>query len=436
MKRFLHDPECSGILIGGVALIMTAAATLGGQWLSLFFGAAITVAAAIVYHRTPSPSGSQSDVADAVQAPPEELAAPVAIVEANIEPPPVEAVAAPFVFAEPVVPALCEPVPVPDGRIVAVATELGASATLTEIVRAQLLGVNQETSNAAFTLVERLKSIDGGVEAILEAIRTSVTVSGTLVSLSKDEAFSKLLQIGSEAARDFAHQAEDVQSGLAESEQLFRFIDEIKDVAEQTNILALNASIEAARAGEAGRAFGVVAREVRNLSNRSSELAKRIAAGTKATLVAIQHRFNGLLERSRENQRQLEAALSEELNHLTDQLSRLMETQDEAIKDVQQRGEDVETLVIGLLANLQFQDVTRQHIDHVVETLRALDAHNEALQRYLLEPDGALPIPQIQPVLDKMYGRYVMEQQRSNHTALTVGVAASSADGAPLIELF
>jgi methyl-accepting chemotaxis protein len=152
--------------------------------------------------------------------------------------------------------------------------------------------------------------------------------------------------------------------------------------------------------------------------------------------VAIQHRFNGLLERSRENQRQLEAALSEELNHLTDQLSRLMETQDEAIKDVQQRGEDVETLVIGLLANLQFQDVTRQHIDHVVETLRALDAHNEALQRYLLEPDGALPIPQIQPVLDKMYGRYVMEQQRSNHTALTVGVAASSADGAPLIELF
>jgi Zn-dependent M32 family carboxypeptidase len=153
-------------------------------------------------------------------------------------------------------------------------------------------------------------------------MRKSVSVSGTLVTLSKDEGFNTLLNIGHDAQRDFARQEEEVQGGLAETEQLFRFIDEIKDVAEQTNILALNASIEAARAGDAGRAFAVVAREVRNLSTGSSELAKRIQSGTKSTLIAIQQRFHDLLCRSQENQRLLQTALAEELTTLTDQLSR------------------------------------------------------------------------------------------------------------------
>jgi methyl-accepting chemotaxis protein len=153
-------------------------------------------------------------------------------------------------------------------------------------------------------------------------------------------------------------------------------------------------------------------------------------------LSAIQQRFHALLDRSQENHRQLEAALADELATLTDQLGQLMETQDEAIKDGQRRGEDVASLVIGLLANLQFQDVTRQRIDHAVETLCALDNHNEALPRYLLEPDGALPVPQLQPVLDKMFGRYVLERQRPDHTALTVGGSAYAADSGPLVELF
>jgi hypothetical protein len=168
---------------------------------------------------------------------------------------------APSFSAEPPAPPVVERPAAADGRIVAAAGELGACATLTEIVRSQLLGVNEETSSAAFTLVEQLKNIDGGVEAILEKIRKSLNVSETLVTLSKDEAFSRLLHIGSEAACDFALQAEQVQGGIAEANQLFRLIDEIKDVSEQTNILALNASIEAARAGDAGRKFPVVARE-------------------------------------------------------------------------------------------------------------------------------------------------------------------------------
>lgn len=113
--------------------------------------------------------------------------------------------------------------------------------------------------------------------------------------------------------------AERIRELDAHSQEIGRILEVIDDIAEQTNLLALNAAIEAARAGEHGRGFAVVADEVRKLAERSSRETKAIADLIGRVKQAIEKAVSAIESGSKEVE--AGSALCEEAGKVLEQIS-------------------------------------------------------------------------------------------------------------------
>ncbi|MDA3940599.1 MAG: methyl-accepting chemotaxis protein [Spirochaetia bacterium] len=142
--------------------------------------------------------------------------------------------------------------------------------------------------------------------------------------------------------------------------------DSITDIADQTSILAINASIEAARAGSAGVGFAVIAGETQKLASDSKQITEKITSGIKEIGGTIKSSFQRQSETLTSTVTHLQEA-KESFHQMTFNLAPQIKNIASSVQKSKDLSESVTARLNEITMSLQYQDATSQILEHVVQ---------------------------------------------------------------------
>jgi methyl-accepting chemotaxis protein len=264
-----------------------------------------------------------------------------------------------------------------------VSEELAASTPIIRAVNGHVQNAIVKTEAGVVDIISKLNQADRTVTNLIDFLQD---ISENLI-LPVIEQTERRLDVNNETLSNFlshrksANEETRIQlSSLGDLAQRLNVVAQnIRKIARQTNMLALNASLEAARAGQFGRGFAVVASEVKVLSLEIDSAAREISDGLQKLTVAISHSVDTLVTRQEAEDQKEIASVATGINELGENLHDVVDRQRDTLVNIKEYSATISNVVMQLLGSTQFQDVAKQTLEGVIGTLHEFSAYIDRL---------------------------------------------------------